>query len=199
MIVNKIKGYEINYSPISFQDQGRNIKLAAIASEDQKFIDHYGLDFKALKGAYKSNAKGKKIRGGSTISQQTAKNVFLWQGRNWVRKGLELYSTLVIELVWKKARILENYLNVAEMGEGIYGVKAAAKKYYHTTPDQLSAAQAAMIIASLPNPKNMNPSRKTPKLLRKQKWIMRQMKILAKHKDVKELIQTNFDASNDKK
>ena len=188
MISNIFKGYSISYKPVSYVQQGKLIQLAAIVSEDQKFPNHNGLDFDAIKGAFKDNAKGKKLKGGSTITQQTAKNIFLWQGRDWVRKGLEAYSSLLIEVIWGKERILEHYLNVAEMGEGIYGVHKAAEYYYKTTSNKLSAQQAAMLIASLPNPKVMNPDKKTKRLLRKQKWILKQMKILGQHKDVKQLI-----------
>lgn len=188
MIANVFKGHPINYEAIDFSQQGKNIKLAAIASEDQKFPNHFGLDFSAIKGAYEANTKGKKLRGGSTITQQTAKNVFLWQGRDWIRKGLEAYTSLLTELIWGKKRILTHYLNIAEMGEGVYGVKKAANHYYKTTPEKLTANQAAMIIASLPNPKKMNPNNPNKKLLRKQQWILKQMKILGKYKDIKNLI-----------
>ena len=188
MLSNTLRGHSIKYEAIDFAKQGKQIKLAAIASEDQKFPDHFGIDMDAVKGAYKSNKKVKKIRGGSTISQQTAKNIFLWQGRNWIRKGLEAYSTFVIEILWGKEKILKHYLNVAEMGAGIYGVQAAAKHYFNTTPDRLSANQAAMIIASLPNPKAMNPNKQTKKLLRRQSWILKQMRNLEGDKDVKELL-----------
>lgn len=188
MLSNRINGFDISYKPISSKKQGKTIKLAALASEDQKFLTHFGLDFMAIQSALNNNRKGKSIRGGSTISQQTAKNVFLWQGRDWIRKGLEAYSTLLIEVIWGKERILEHYLNVAEMGEGIYGVQAAAQFYYKVDANRLSMNQAALIIASLPNPKKMNPNKKTKTLLRKHSWIVKQMKLLAKNKSVQELV-----------
>lgn len=188
MIANVFKGHGIDYQPITAIEQGQKIKLAAIASEDQKFPDHYGIDVGAVKNAFKNNAKGKAISGGSTITQQTAKNVFLWQGRDWIRKGLEVYTTFVIEIIWGKEKILEHYLNIAEMGEGVYGVEAAAQYYFNTEPSKLNAKQAALLIASLPNPKKMNPNKITNQLSRRQAWILKQMNNLAGDKDIKEIL-----------
>ncbi len=188
MLNDLLHGTSVSYKPINFDQQGLQIKLAVLASEDQKFPSHYGVDVGAIKSAIENNAKGKKIRGGSTISQQTAKNIFLWQGRSWIRKGLEAYTTLIIEFVWGKKRILEHYLNIAEMGQGIYGIKAAAMHYYNTTPEKLTASQAAWIAASLPNPKEMNPDKKTPRFIKKQKWILKQMNNLKGFKGVKKVI-----------
>ena len=188
MIANVFQGQGINYEWHRYKDQGRQIKLAALASEDQKFPDHYGIDFGAVKDAIDEKKDGKRLRGGSTITQQTAKNVFLWQGRSWIRKGLEAYSSFLIEIIWGKQRTLEQYLHVAEMGKGIYGIKAAANHYYNTSPSKLSASQAAAIITCLPNPKKRNPLKLTPKEKRKQQWILRQMKILAKQKSVNEIV-----------
>src|ERR1700684_1952649 len=128
-------------------------KLAVISSEDQLFPDHDGFDFKSIEKAMKHNQKSKSLHGASTISQQVAKNVFLWQGRSWFRKGLEVYFTFMIELVWGKRRILEMYLNVAEMGKGVYGIEAAAHFYYGKPAKTLNRTEAAMIAACLPNPK----------------------------------------------
>jgi monofunctional biosynthetic peptidoglycan transglycosylase len=131
-----------------------NIKLAVIASEDQQFADHDGFDIKAIKKAIKYNKKHPtKTRGASTISQQVAKNVFLWQGGGYLRKGMEVYFTFMIEKIWGKKRILETYLNIAETGKGIFGVQAAAKAYFNKDAQNLSKAEAAMIAACLPNPK----------------------------------------------
>lgn len=189
MLSNKIKGHAINYEPIGFEEQGNNIKLAALSGEDQNFLTHYGLDFSAIRSAMDNNLKGKAVRGGSTISQQTAKNIFLWQGRDWIRKGLEAYTTLCIELVWGKKRILEHYLNVAEMGEGIYGVQAAAQFYFKKNADDLSQQQAALLIASLPSPKKMNPNKPSKVLNRKKAWIVKQMKIMKQHKEMIEFVE----------
>jgi monofunctional biosynthetic peptidoglycan transglycosylase len=188
MLADRLNGQAVTYDANESTETGSQIVLAALASEDQKFPDHYGIDFKAIKDVIKEKAKGKKLRGGSTISQQTAKNVFLWQGRSWIRKGLEAYSTMIIELLWSKERILEQYLRIAEMGKGVYGIQAAAKYYYNTTPSKLTAQQASAIICCLPSPKKRNPKQLTPHLKRKQNWILKQMKILAKDKDVKALL-----------
>jgi len=135
---------------------------AAIAAEDDQFMTHNGFDFRALKQAYEANQKtDKTIKGGSTISQQTAKNVFLWQNRDYIRKGLEAWFTVLIEFVWGKERIMETYLNVAEFGDGIYGVEAASKKYFKKSASKLTKMEAAALIAILPNPhiyKVLNPS-----------------------------------------
>ncbi|PWN67584.1 monofunctional biosynthetic peptidoglycan transglycosylase [Chryseobacterium oncorhynchi] len=161
---------------ISYDEMGNNVKKAVIASEDQKFFDHNGFDYTAIEKAMKHNEQGKKIRGGSTISQQTAKNVFLWQGRSWVRKGLEAVYTFIIEKVWSKDIILERYLNSIEMGQGVFGVEAAAQYYFGKSSQDLSASDAAWIAAVLPNPKKYDPRNPSPYLRKKHNWIMRQMR-----------------------
>ncbi len=161
---------------ISYDEMGNNVKKAVIASEDQKFCDHDGFDYTAIEKAMKYNEKGKKIRGGSTISQQTAKNVFLWQGRSWVRKGLEAVYTFIIEKVWTKDIILERYLNSIEMGQGVFGVEAAAQYYFGKSSKDLSTSDAAWIAAVLPNPKKYDPKNPSPYLRKKHNWIMRQMR-----------------------
>lgn len=158
-----------------------NMKRAVVSAEDQLFLNHIGFDFKAMEKAYESNLQNdtkKKVKGGSTISQQTAKNVFLWPGRSYIRKGFEAYFTLLIELLWSKQRILEVYLNVIEMGDGIYGAEAASQKYYGHSCRKMSRAEAALIAACLPNPIRWNPDRATPYIKRKQYWIMRNMRRL---------------------
>ncbi|MDQ0064260.1 monofunctional biosynthetic peptidoglycan transglycosylase [Chryseobacterium lathyri] len=161
---------------ISYDEMGSNVKKAVIASEDQKFFDHNGFDYIAIEKAMKNNEKGKKIRGGSTISQQTAKNVFLWQGRSWFRKGLEAVYTFIIEKVWSKDIILERYLNSIEMGQGVFGVEAAAQYYFGKSSKDLSTSDAAWIAAVLPNPKKYDPKNPSPYLRKKHNWIMRQMR-----------------------
>jgi monofunctional biosynthetic peptidoglycan transglycosylase len=149
---------------------------AVIASEDQKFFTHYGFDMQAIEKAIESNSKNsRKIRGGSTISQQTAKNVFLWQGRSYVRKGLEAYFTLLIELLWSKERIMEVYLNIAEMGNGIYGVEAASQKYFKQSAKDVSKSEAALIAAILPSPKKYSAKNPSSYIRKRQQWITRQM------------------------
>lgn len=163
---------------VKFEDISDNMKRAAVAAEDQLFLKHLGFDIKAIEKAYKSNAKGKKVRGGSTISQQTAKNVFLWPGRSFIRKGFEAYFTLLIEVLWSKERILEVYLNVIEMGDGIYGAEAAAQHYYGKSCRNLSKSQAALIAACFPNPLRWNPNKATSYIYHRQYLIMRNMRRL---------------------
>lgn len=161
---------------ISYDEMGANVKKAVIASEDQKFFNHNGFDYTAIEKAMKNNEKGKKLRGGSTISQQTAKNVFLWQGRSWVRKGLEAVYTFIIEKVWSKDIILERYLNSIEMGQGVFGVEAAAQYYFGKPSKDLNTSEAAWIAAVLPNPKKYDPKNPSAYLRKKHNWIMRQMR-----------------------
>lgn len=160
---------------VSYDEMGSHVKRAVIASEDQAFFTHNGFDYKAIEKAMKSNEQGKKLRGGSTISQQTAKNIFLWQGRSWIRKGLEAVYTFIIELVWGKDVILERYLNSIEMGRGVFGVEAAADYYFNKNAKNLTKSEAAWIAAILPNPKKYDPKNPSRYLKRKHNWIMRQM------------------------
>lgn len=152
--VDFVKGYGLKKDNIAYDDMGPNIKLAVMAAEDQLFPDHNGFDVKAIKKAQKHNEKHPdRVKGASTISQQTAKNVFLWQGGGYFRKGLEVYFTFMIETLWSKKRILQTYLNVAEMGPGIFGVQAAAKYYFNKDAKNLTRSEAAQIAACLRNPK----------------------------------------------
>ena len=160
---------------ISYGEMGNNVKKAVIAAEDQSFFNHNGFDYKAIEKAMQHNQKGKKIRGGSTISQQTAKNVFLWQGRSWIRKGFEAVYTFIIELVWGKDVILERYLNSIEMGRGVFGVEAASKYYFNKSSQDLTKSEAAWIAAILPNPQKYDPKNPSAYLNKKHNWIMRQM------------------------
>ncbi|MEC3878391.1 monofunctional biosynthetic peptidoglycan transglycosylase [Parapedobacter sp. 10938] len=150
-----------------------NLKRAAIAGEDARFMEHWGLDREAIADAYQRNKEGGKLRGGSTISQQTAKNVFLWPRRSWIRKGFETYFTLLIELFWSKKRILEVYLNVIETGDGLYGAEAAAQHYYGKSAKSLTKRQAALIVAVLPNPRRWSPAKPTAFINRKARTIVR--------------------------
>jgi monofunctional glycosyltransferase len=153
-----------------------HLPLAVVASEDQNFLKHWGFDFKAIEKALKENEKRKIKRGASTISQQTAKNVFLWQGRNFVRKGLEVYFTCLIEVFWSKERILEVYLNVIEMGDGIYGAQAASKEYFKKDASEMAPQQAALIAAILPNPRKYSAVKPGPYIQSRQQWVLRQMR-----------------------
>lgn len=160
---------------ISYDEMGNNVKKAVLASEDQSFFSHNGFDYKAIEKAMKHNEQGKKLRGGSTISQQTAKNIFLWQGRSWLRKGLEAVYTFIIELVWGKDVILERYLNSIEMGQGVFGVEAASQYYFNKSSANLTKSEAAWIATILPNPKKYDPKNPSAYLSKKHRWIMRQM------------------------
>jgi monofunctional biosynthetic peptidoglycan transglycosylase len=148
---------------------------AVVAAEDQKFLDHFGFDVEAIQKALAGNQTGRNLKGGSTISNQTAKNVFLWPGRNYFRKGLEAYFTLLIELFWSKERIMEVYLNVIETGEVVYGVEAAAQVFYHKPASKLNRNEAAMIAAVLPNPRRWSPASPTGYNYQRQSWILRNM------------------------
>lgn len=160
---------------ISYDEMGDHVKRAVIASEDQNFFNHNGFDYKAIQKAMEHNDAGKKLRGGSTISQQTAKNIFLWQGRSWIRKGFETVYTFIIELLWGKDVILERYLNSIEMGRGVFGVEAASEYYFNKKSKDLTKSEAAWIATILPNPKKYDPKNPSAYLNKKHNWIMRQM------------------------
>lgn len=172
------KDFKTDKKWVRFEDISDNMKRAAVSAEDQKFLKHMGFDIKAIERAYASNEKGKKIKGGSTISQQTAKNVFLWPGRSYVRKGFEAYFTLLIEMLWSKERILEVYLNVIEMGDGIYGAEAASQTYFNKSCKDLTKSQAALIAACFPNPLKWTPAHPTRYIRHKQRVIMQIMRRL---------------------
>ncbi|MCX6271642.1 MAG: monofunctional biosynthetic peptidoglycan transglycosylase [Bacteroidetes bacterium] len=152
-----------------------NLEQAVVTSEDNEFLDHYGFDFEAIKKAQEYNANHKKTKGASTISQQTAKNVFLWPQRSWIRKGLEVYFTGLIELLWGKRRIMEVYLNVIEMGDGIYGAEMASQKYFNKPAGKLTKVEAALLAAILPNPRLYSAVKPSPYIQRKQLWILNHM------------------------
>ena len=185
-LVSWIEGYGLSRDYVRYDQISSNMKLAVMASEDQLFPNHNGFDWKSIEKAMENNTKkkAKRIKGGSTISQQVAKNVFLWQGRNWLRKGLEAYFTFMIELVWGKERILEVYLNVAETGKGIFGVEAAARKYFKKPAVKLSPKEAAMIAACLPNPKTYKVSPPSPYINKRYPQIMTQMNNLRGDDDI---------------
>jgi monofunctional biosynthetic peptidoglycan transglycosylase len=154
------------------------VPLAMVAGEDQKFPYHHGFDFDSIQNAMDAADEGKRLRGASTISQQTAKNLFLWNGRSFVRKGLEAYFTVLIELTWPKQRILEMYVNIAELGDGVYGVGAASDAYFRTPPARLSPAQAARLAAVLPSPRRLHADHPSAYVLRRAGWIQQQMEQL---------------------
>jgi len=174
------KDLKIDKSWMRIEDISTNLKKAAIAGEDINFLNHWGFDFKAMESAFVKNKNGKKVRGGSTISQQTAKNVFLWPGRSYIRKAFEAYFTVLIEIIWGKERILEVYLNVIEMGDGIYGAEAAVQNYWGKSAGNMSKSQSALLVAVLPNPLRWNPSRPSRFVYYKQGLILRNMRTLKK-------------------
>ncbi len=171
------KKYRLKKEWVDFENISDNMKKAAITAEDQLFLKHLGFDVNAMEKAFESNLKNtKKIKGGSTISQQTAKNVFLWPGRSYVRKAFEAYFTLLIEVLWSKERILEVYLNVIEMGDGIYGAEAASQYFYGHSCKKMTRSEAALLAACFPNPIRWNPNKATPYIMKKKFWIMRNMR-----------------------
>ncbi|WP_179333906.1 monofunctional biosynthetic peptidoglycan transglycosylase [Winogradskyella costae] len=165
---------------VSIDKIAKNLQLAAICSEDQKFLNHSGFDVEAIEKAYEHNKKGKRIKGGSTISQQTAKNVFLWPDRSWLRKGLETYFTFLIEMIWSKERILEVYLNSIEMGPGVYGAEAASRYWFKKSAANLDAYEAAAIVSVLPNPRNYRANPATVYIQNRKQWIVKQMRFYGK-------------------
>lgn len=154
------------------------LPVAVMASEDQRFMTHHGFDFKEIQNAIEERERGKRKRGGSTISQQTAKNVFLWPASSWVRKGFEAYFTVLIELMWSKERIMEVYLNSIEMGDGIYGAEAIAQQHFGRGADKLTRANCALVAATLPNPLKFSSKEPSRYMLKRQTAIMKQMKYI---------------------
>lgn len=184
MVERKVQSW-INSEPIDIQRQWRswenlssNAKLAVISAEDQRFPEHRGFDFVEMRRAWEASRDGERLRGASTLSQQTAKNVFLWSGRSWVRKGLEAWFTLLIETLWGKQRILEVYLNVAEWDTGVFGLEAAANHYFGASGSALTERQASLLAAILPSPRTRSASRPDAQVERRGQWIRQQMRNL---------------------
>lgn len=189
--VSWISGHGLKRDYVADKSISYNAKLAVIASEDQLYADHSGFDWKSIKKAMKYNEKKPgRVRGASTITQQVAKNVFLWQGRSWIRKGLETYFTFMIELIWGKKRVLEMYLNVSEMGEGVFGIERAANIYFNKSASKLSRQEAALIAACLPNPKRYKVKPASTYVSARSRMIMRQMNFLSPDPDIQEVIGT---------
>ena len=180
----------INYEWTPIEKISPDLALAVVSSEDNLFMEHNGFDFKAIEQARREAEAGIRFRGASTISQQTAKNLFLWPGRSWVRKGLEAYFTVLMELFWDKKRIMEAYLNCIEMGDGIYGAKAVAEKHFNTTPDKLTRNQCALIAATLPNPRRYNSAKPSKYMRKREQDILKCMKNIGR---------IDFDKSEDTK
>jgi monofunctional biosynthetic peptidoglycan transglycosylase len=162
---------------VPFEHLSPYLQLAVVCAEDQAFLEHWGFDFQAIEKAIEHNRKSRRLRGASTISQQTAKNVFLWPGRSWIRKGLEVYFTFLIETLWSKERIMTVYLNVIEFGDGIYGAEAAAKHFFNKPARRLNREEAALLAAVLPNPLKRNAARPTALVRNRQQWILSQMRM----------------------
>ena len=180
--VSEGKELTLHHHWVPLEEIAPSLPTAVMASEDARFQEHHGFDYKAIEHAAMRNIKHPEKRklGASTISQQTAKNVFLWPGRSWVRKGFEVYFTTLIELMWTKQRIMEVYLNSIEMGDGIYGADAVAEHHFNTTADKLTKAQCALIAVSLPNPRRMNSARPSAYMLKRQKRILHEMRFVKK-------------------
>lgn len=181
MVERKVESW-FNGQPIDLQRSWRpwdelpdSLKLAVIASEDQKFAEHHGFDLPAIQKAFTHNEQGGKVRGGSTISQQVAKNVFLWTGRSWVRKGFEAWFTLLIETFWSKQRILEVYLNSVEWDAGVFGTQAAAQHHFGVDAKRLSQQQSSLLAAVLPNPRKWSAGKPGPYVRQRASWIRQQM------------------------
>jgi len=168
----------IAYQWFSYDEISKEMALAVVAAEDQNFPNHFGFDFEQIEKAIKQYEKGRRLRGASTITQQVAKNLFLWEGRSFIRKGLEAYFTVLIEIFWSKERTLEVYLNIVELGDMIFGVGAASQIYFRKPPNKLTRSQAALITATIPNPIRFSVRKPSGYLLRRQSWILGQMSSL---------------------
>jgi monofunctional glycosyltransferase len=169
------KDFQLHQHWVPWSQVSPYVPLAMVAGEDQKFPFHHGFDFDSIQDALDAADDGRRLRGASTISQQTAKNLFLWNGRSFVRKGLEAYFTVLLEITWPKQRILEVYMNIAELGDGIYGVGAASDAFYHQSPARLSPTQAARLAAVLPSPRRLHVDRPSAYVMRRTAWIEGQM------------------------
>ena len=177
-VVTREKGYEFRHEWRDWNQISRNMPLAVVAAEDQQFPLHHGFDFRQIDKALKDRERGRRVRGASTISQQVAKNLFLWPGQSWFRKGLEAGITVLIELAWPKQRILEVYLNVAEFGRGTWGVQAASQRFFRKDASRLTRAEAALLAAVLPAPRRYRADQPGPYVRKRQAWIQRQMAAL---------------------
>ena len=170
--------YHINKQWLSWREIPRHAALAAVVSEDQNFPNHYGFDIKAIQKAFAERERRGSLRGASTISQQVARNMYLWTGRSWVRKGLEVWFTGLVELCWPKQRILEVYLNIAEWGDGVFGLGAASRHHFRVPASQLSSWQSALLASSLPSPLNYKPASPAQHLIARANWNLSQQRKL---------------------
>lgn len=172
---NDDQDLDINYEWVDWEEISQYVKVAAITSEDQRFADHWGLDLDAIEKAIDEHQKGESLRGASTITQQTAKNLFLWPGQSFIRKGIEAYLSLLMEGLLSKKRILEIYLNIAEFGNGVYGVKAASEIYFKAKPAELDMIKSALLITALPSPRRYNLADPSPYMIKRRNWILQYM------------------------
>lgn len=173
--IDKKRNVRFEKEWVSIENISPNLQLAVICSEDQNFVNHIGFDVDAIEKAVEHNKNHKRKRGASTISQQTAKNVFLYDGRNWIRKSFETYFTFLLEIFWSKERIMEVYLNVIEFGDGVYGAEAASQKFFGIPAKNLSQEQAALLVSVLPMPRKLSVIRPSPYVLKRQAWVLVQM------------------------
>lgn len=162
---------------VSFDNLSPKLQLAVVCAEDQEFLEHIGFDFNAIEKAIEHNQSSRRTRGASTISQQTAKNVFLWPSRSWIRKGLEVYFTFLIELIWSKERIMTAYLNVVEFGDGVYGAEAAAQRFFNKSARDLTASESALMASVLPNPIKRSIANPSRQVRQRQRWVISQMRM----------------------
>ena len=169
------KAYSPQYNWVSLDKIAPPMEAAVIASEDQNFFRHHGFDWVAIEKAVDHNEQSKRVRGASTLTQQTAKNLFLWPGRDWTRKGVEAYFTVLLETFWTKRHILETYLNIVEFGNGVFGVEAASRKYFHKPASRLTASEAALLASVLPNPHQLRVENPSAYVRERQQWILQQM------------------------
>ncbi|WLT29970.1 monofunctional biosynthetic peptidoglycan transglycosylase [Geothrix sp. PMB-07] len=181
------KPYVARHQWVPLEDISPSLGVAVIAAEDQNFADHFGFDWQAIEKAIQHNEVSRRKRGASTVSQQTAKNLFLWSSRSWVRKGFEAWFTLLIETGWSKRRILEVYLNIVEFGDGVYGAEAAARTYFGKPAKRLSPSEAALLAAVLPNPRKFHANAPSEYIRGRQAWILNQMRQLGGEQVVKAL------------
>ncbi len=173
--INDDRQYRFSHQWVDWPQISAYAKVAVIASEDQKFAEHWGFDFESMQKAWIQNQRGRKLRGGSTISQQVAKNLYLWPGQSYLRKGMEAWFTVLIETLWPKQRILEVYLNSAEFGKGVFGVEAASRRYFRKSAAQLNRPESALLAAVLPAPKRLLVDKPSGFVRARQAWIGRQM------------------------
>lgn len=185
---NNNQAFHLEYEWVDWENISDYMKVAAITSEDQRFPEHNGFDLEAIEQAIEEKQDGEQLRGASTISQQVAKNLYLWPGHSFIRKGIEAYFTVLIELFWTKQRILEIYLNIAEFGDGIYGVQAAGTTFFNTPAGQLSMMQSALMVTALPSPRRYNLANPSPYMIERRNWVLEYMFYLGNTNYLKKLV-----------